>query len=127
MANELDKLQRKQLRRQERQEAIKYMMADVLFHDLKDAGLKKYMFRTDAELKAAFLTPSQIAKVRAWETPRSQVAYGLQAAHERVNAMMRRESDKPRLTVNVEKAVIRLPDQEDDEDAGIVIDIETAK
>lgn len=126
MANELDKLQRKQLRRQSRQEDIKNMMVDVLYGDLQDASLKKYMYRSDDELEKAHLTLPQIAKVRGWQKPRAEIAFGLQAAHERVNAMMRRESDKPRLTVNVEKAVIRLPDQEDD-DGGIVIDIEPGK
>ena len=114
-------------RRQERLERIKHMMDDVLFNELRTASLRKLVFETDEQLQEWGYSAKQIRMIREFEKPRSETAFAMQANHETINSMMRRESDKPRLTVNVERAVIKLPDQQELDEAPIVIDVEPEK
>lgn len=88
---------------------IKSMMQDLLHADLTDAQFKRFVFETDETLQAAGLTTAEIRRVREWEKPRKDIAFGMQAAHERVTAMQRRETEGPRTNLHIETLTLHLP------------------
>jgi hypothetical protein len=94
-------------KRPDRLTEIRQRLESIYENDLKDVELAKWMFHSDAELQSAGLTAPQIARVRAWEVPRKEVAAGLAMASSRLEALARESPKGP--TLNIERAVIQVP------------------
>lgn len=105
-------------------------MEKQLMHDVHNLELSRYAFLDDLELATVVhngrhLTRREQRIARGWETSKKEVPMVLLAAHERVVNMMRSQAETKAISINVERAVIRMPDTkpEQDEDA-IIIDAE---
>jgi hypothetical protein len=119
--------EQRELVRKRRQDEIKALMTRQVHIDLRLVGLARHALKDEEELDQAGLTAREKRVVRAWELPRREIPFALQSAHERVTALVRREGQDPKVTLNVERAVIKLPDSGDDEDAPVVIDAQVVK
>ncbi len=117
----------KTLTRQDRTDRIRDLMDDIIENDIRDVRLKRFMYKNDEELKAAKLSPQQIAKVRAWETRKADAPMGLIAAHERVMARIRKDEANKSIQLNVMNMSIQLPQKQEDEQEPVVIDVEPSK
>lgn len=106
------------------------MVEVELIKAAKDEAMKSYAFLTDEELDEATylgkpLTKRQRRVAREWERSKKEAALALHASHELVVNAMRAQQVQPGVTVNVERAFIRVPDTKpDDEEDPIVIDVE---
>lgn len=98
--------------------------------DVGNLELSRYAFLDDIELATVVhngrrLTRREQRIARSWEVSKKEVPMALLAAHERVVNTMRSQTETKAISINVERAVIRVPDTkpERDEDA-IIIDAE---
>lgn len=113
-----------------RHERFRAMVEKELIKAAKDVALKDYSFLTDEELEKATyngkpLTARQKRVAREWEKSKKEAAMALHASHDLVVNAMRAQQVQPGVTVNVERAVIRVPDTKPDADEDpIVIDVE---
>lgn len=101
-----------------------------LLKAVRAVSLRDYAFMTDDELDNATLngkplTQRQKRIAREWERSKKDAAIALHADHEMVINALRAQQAQPGVTVNVERAVIRVPDTKPDADEdAIVIDVE---
>lgn len=113
-----------------RHERFRVMVEKELIKAAKDVSLKSYAFLTDEELDQATyngkpLTSRQKRVAREWEKSKKEAAMALHASHDLVVNAMRAQQVQPGVTVNVERAIIRVPDTKpDDAEDPIVIDVE---
>lgn len=113
-----------------RLERFREAVEKQLLQDAGDVAMARHSFKDDLELSTArhagkYLSARQKKIAREWEKPKKEVPMALLAANERVINAMRAQQAQPAVTLNVERAVIRMPDTkpEREEDA-IVIDVE---
>lgn len=102
---------KKALRRKRRSEFINDLKAKVEYSSLKDVALRQYIYLTDEQLKANGLSDAQIRKVRSWEEPEKRAAFALSASARFVTSMLRRDTEKGKTGINVEKLIIKLPER----------------
>ncbi len=113
-----------------RHEKFRFEVERLLLSAAHDEALKRYAFLSDEELDAATykgrpLTAQEKRIARAWETSKKEAPMAIHASHELVVNAMRAQQVQPGVTVNVERAVIRIPDTKpDSEEDPIVIDVE---
>jgi hypothetical protein len=110
-----------------RWEFIKEEIQRQLRKDVGDMAMSQYSFMDDLELatvwhKGKRLTKRQQRLAREWEKSKREAPILLIAAHERVLNVLRAQQEQKSVTVNVERAVIRVPEtrNEDIEDAVII-------
>lgn len=124
---EAERLKReaKEQRLAARQAHLKSLHALIEIDSVKKVRLRKYAFKTDAELQALHLSPEEIALVRQWELPKKSVAFAIESAAQHVTAKARGEADKKGPQINVENMTIRLPEKGTaDFPEAVVIDVE---
>lgn len=116
-------------RRRDRIAIVRERIHKILQEDVATVALAQHAFKDEEEMDAAWLTTRQRRIAREWEKPKKEVAMALQASADRVVAMLRQEQEKPKVQMNIERAVIKLPsndEQEDEFGPGIVIDVEAS-
>lgn len=115
-----------------RMERLRTAMEAQLMRDMGVQTLSRYCFMDDAELDAVRvgpyqrpLTKQQKAIVRRFEMSKKEAPVSLQFGHDRLINAQRAQQETKSLSINVERAVIRVPDTRTDaiEDA-IIIDAE---
>lgn len=106
-----------------RMEKFREKVERILLNDVADLAMSKHAFKQQHELTN--LTTRQQRVAKEWEKPKKEIPMALLAANERVINAMRAQQAAPGVSINVERAVIRMPDTkpEREEDA-IVIDVE---
>ncbi len=120
-----ERAERKALNRARRDERLASLVQKITMSSIEDVDLKKYIGLKDEELTAAGLNPQQQFKVRQWELPKKAIAFGLEASNQHVTAMLRNQSERASVSVNVEKLIIKLPEKRSaDLPAPIVMDVE---
>lgn len=121
--------ERKLFRQNRRKERLAHMADKIFFRAAKDIELKQYMYKTDEELRAApaCLTPTQIRRVREWENPKKQVAYGIESSQNIFTTLMKAEQQKGTVQINVENMSIQLPEKAPETIEAIVIEQDSEK
>ncbi len=113
-----------------RHDRFRKLVEIQLIKDAKDVAMRQYAFLTDDELEVATyngkpLTKRQKRLAREWEKNKRDAALALSASNDIVVNAMRAQQVQPGVTVNVERAIIRVPDTKPDADEDpIVIDVE---
>lgn len=108
---------------------IRAGLEGILEDDLHNVRLSKWMFHTEEEMKAAGLEPHEIARVRAWEVPRKEVAAGLAMSAARLEALAK-EDKTGDVRLNIERAVIQIPAPDVERkrlSEAVIIDVEPGK
>lgn len=110
-----------------RKEYLREAMERQLVRDVGDLAMSRYSFMEDLELAAVWhkgkrLTRRQQRLAREFEKPKKEAAIAISVAHERVLNAMRSQAEQKSISINVERAVIRLPDTKQDsiDDAVII-------
>lgn len=112
-----------------RMERLRSLMEAQLMRDAAELGLARYCFLEDDELKAVRvttrgrpLTARERQVVRKLEMCKKEAPIALQFAHDRLVNAQRAQQEQKSLSINVERAVIRVPDTKQDaiEDAVII-------
>lgn len=113
-----------------RMEHLRGKMEEQLLRDQREMSLSRFTFLDDQELASVRvagkpLTQRQKRVARAMEMSKKEAPIALQFAHDRLINAQRAQQESKSLSINVERAVIRVPDTRQDalEDA-IVIDVE---
>lgn len=113
-----------------RSDRIKNLLAAQVARDMEVQALAKYAFLDPEQLetvgyKGRRLTSREKRIARAWEMNKREVPAALLISSERVLQEMRSHTEKQSLSINVERAVIRVPDtRHDDAEDAVVIDVE---
>jgi hypothetical protein len=101
-----------------------------LINAAKDVAMKRFAFLTDEELatstyRGAPLTDRQKRVAREWEKSKKEAAMALHSSDNMVVNALRAQQAQPGISINVERAVIRVPDTKpDDAEDPIYIDVE---
>lgn len=111
-----------------RMERLRDALEAKLLLDMKEHALSRFTFMTDAELDTVRvsggrpLTNRERRVIRAFEMSKKEAPVALQYAHERLVNAQRAQQEQKSLHINVERAVIRVPDtkQDDVQDAVII-------
>lgn len=113
-----------------RMERLRGLIESQLMEDARTVALSRHAFKDDLELATStvngrYLTPRQKRIARAWEMSKKEAPIALQVAHDRLVNAQRAQQETKSLSINVERAVIRVPDTKQDaiEDA-VIIDAE---
>ena len=88
---------------------VRGLMRAVLKSDLEVVQAADHAWDDDTELERLPARTRRIAQ--AARLPRKEAPVALTTAHERVMSMMRRESDQPKVTLNVESLTLQLPEK----------------
>lgn len=92
--------------------------------DMNLVGLSRHAFLSDEELEKVCPRLEQQRIVRAFELPKKEVPYAIEAASRRVEAYARATQEQKTPQINVENLMIQIPEKKAPELAGIVIDVE---
>lgn len=113
-----------------RMERLRGLMEQKLLLDMKEHNLSRFTFMDDGELDAVRIAGRPLTKrerrvIRAFEMSKKEAPVALQYAHDRLINAQRAQQEQKSLSINVERAVIRVPDTKQDarEDA-VIIDVE---
>jgi len=123
LAEAEERTKRKELRLRKREAHLKTLVTEITMASVEDVKLKEYVGLTVEELRARGLTDQQIYKVEQWSQPKKAIAFALEASNQHVTAILRRESERPSVKINVENATIVLPEKKDETMAPVVIDV----
>lgn len=117
--------ERKELRKRERLSHLENLVARVKSDAAEHVALKRHMFKTDEELDAVVprLTQQQRRIIRQWEEPKKATAFGVESSAKLIEAETRARADKGGVKINIENAVLRLPEKEDETVAPVYIDV----
>lgn len=111
-----------------RMDRLRGLMEQKLLQDFKEHALSRFCFMDDQELAAVRiygrrLTQREKRVIRAFEMSKKEAPIALQFAHDRLINAQRAQQETKTLSINVERAVIRVPDTKADSmDDAIVID-----
>lgn len=119
------KTERKELRKKATMEHLETLGLQARALAARHVSLKRHMFKTEEELDAVLppLTRQDRALIRQWEEPKKTTAFGIESSARLVEAEIRAKADKPSFKINVENAVISLPEKQDETIAPVVIDV----
>ena len=123
LAESEERTKRKELRLRKREAHLRGLVQEITIASVEDVKLKEYVGLTVEELRARGLTDQQIYKVEQWSQPKKAIAFALEASNQHVTAILRRESERPSVKINVENATIVLPEKKDETMAPVVIDV----
>ena len=116
--------ERKELRKQERAATFKAFVDKVKETAARQVYLKRYVFIPDEQLRSKYkLTDQQIAIVRQWEQPKRNAAFTVESSSKLIEAETRANADKPSVKINVENAVIQLPEKREETITPVYIDV----
>jgi multidrug resistance efflux pump len=117
--------ERKSLRKSERMAELAALVADVKLDSARIVDLRKYMFMEEAELDAIRpkLTKQQRAIIRQFEEPKKATAFGVESAARLIESETRAQAEKVTVRLNVENAVIQLPEKADESTPPVYIDV----
>lgn len=111
-------------------ERLRMRMEQQLRRDMGDLAMSQFAFMDDAELAAVYygkrrLTRRQQRIAKEFEKPKKDAAILISAAQERVINALRAQAEAKGVSINVERAVIRVPDTRPEvQDDDVVIDVE---
>lgn len=109
-----------------RYEALRNAIDRQLAADVKDQALVRFAFLDDEDLARATihgrpLTARQKRIARAFEMSKKDAPVALQYGHERLVNAQRAQQEQKSISINVERAVIRVPDTKHDDVQDAVI------
>lgn len=117
------KTERKELRKTARMAELTTLVARVKLDAARVVDLRRHMFKDEEELTAAGLTSQQKRIVRQFEEPKKATAFGVESAAKLIEAETRAQKENGRVNLNIENAVIQLPEKKDDATKPVIIDI----
>lgn len=118
------KKERKELRRAARAAELDGVIQRVLITAGKQVDLKRFVFKTDEELRALKLSDQQIAIVRQWEQPKRNAAFAVESSSKLMESRLRAQAEKQGTTINVDNmTVVHLPEKRAETVAPVVIDV----
>lgn len=119
------KTERKELRKKATMAHLETLGLQARALAAKHVSLKRHMFKTEEELDAVLpqLTPQDRKLIRQWEEPKKATAFGIESSARLVEAEIRAKADKPSFKINVENAVIALPEKQDETIEPVVIEV----
>lgn len=119
------KTERKALRKQEAQAYLDDRVLAIKKTAAAVVALKRHMFKTEEELDAVVpkLTQQQRKIIRQWEEPKKATAFGVESSAKLIEAETKARSEKQAFRINVENAVISLPEKQDETIEPVVITV----
>lgn len=110
-----------------RQAQLAAAVEEAKLNAARNVVLRKHAFKGPDHPDVQKLKPEERALVAEWEKPKKEVAFAVESSAKYVEAQVRAQADRKETVVNVESAVIVLPDKKEDAMAPIVIDVEAGK
>lgn len=109
-----------------RMERLRNALEAKLLLDMKEHALSRFVFMDDGELDAVRVAGRPLTKrerrvIRAFEMSKKEAPVALQYAHERLVNAQRAQQEQKSLSINVERAIIRVPDTKADDVLDAVI------
>lgn len=117
------KSERKELRKAAHLAELTTLVSRVKLDAARVVNLRRFMFEDESVLDAAGLTAQQKKIVRQFEEPKKTTAFGVESAAKLIETEARAVADKSRVQLNIENAVIQLPEKKDDTVKPIIIDV----
>lgn len=117
------KKERAVARREERAALFKTFIDRVKLTAAKQVYLKRFVFLSDEELRKHKLTDQQIAVVRQWEQPKRNAAFTVESSSKLIEAETRAQGESKKPTLNIQNAVIQLPEKREETATPIVIEV----
>lgn len=109
-----------------RAERMRSLIDAQLMQDIKAHQLARFAFLDNDELERATINGRPLTKrekkiARAMEMSKKEAPVALQFAHDRLINAQRAQQEQKSLSINVERAIIRVPDTKDDDILDAVI------
>lgn len=111
LADSQERLARREIRIKKRELKLRGAVTEIQLGAVEDMKLKELAFLPDEELAKRGLTDAQKAKVRGWEQPKRHAPFALESSSTIATSMIRGEREKSAVGINVEKLIIKLPEQ----------------
>jgi hypothetical protein len=117
--------ERKELKKQAHQALLDARVSQIKAVAAGHVALKRHMFKSEEELDAVVpkLTPQQRRIIRQWEEPKKATAFGVESSAKLMETEVRARAEKPSFKINVENAVISLPEKADETVEPVVIEV----
>lgn len=116
---------RQELVRTERQADLAVLISRIDTDAARIVSLRRHMFKTDEELDAIVpkLSYRQRKIIRQFEEPKKLTAFGVESAAKHIEAKARAQADRAAVKINVENAVIQLPEKREESVPPVYIDV----